>query len=69
MLVAAGQVDVFVHLTGGSWDFAAAVPIVEEAGGMFSDLHGGRDISSGTAVFTNGRVHKHVLDFLAHERA
>jgi histidinol-phosphatase len=67
MLVAAGQVDAFLHLTAGPWDIAAAVPIVEEAGGRFSDLQGGRTISSGAAVFTNGRVHDEVLDLLGRE--
>ncbi|MEV6340734.1 inositol monophosphatase family protein [Nocardia vinacea] len=68
MLVAAGQADIFLHLTAGPWDIAAAVPIVEEAGGQFSDLHKGRSISSGAAVFTNGRLHEQVLDLLGHEQ-
>ena len=66
MLVAAGQVDVFVHLAAGPWDIAAAVPIVEEAGGQFSDLHGGRSISLGAALLTNGRVHDAALRHLRH---
>ncbi|ABW16314.1 inositol-phosphate phosphatase [Parafrankia sp. EAN1pec] len=64
MLVAAGKIDVFLHLTAGPWDIAAAVLIVEGAGGRYSDLRGGRSISLGSAVFTNGRVHDEVLDLL-----
>ncbi|MYS19586.1 MULTISPECIES: inositol monophosphatase family protein [unclassified Streptomyces] len=64
MLVAAGEVDVFLHLTAGPWDIAAAVPIVEEAGGRFSDMHGVRSITSGAAVFTNGLLHEDVLAHL-----
>ncbi|MFE9327314.1 inositol monophosphatase family protein [Nocardia sp. NPDC052278] len=67
MLVASGRVDIFLHLTAGPWDIAAAVPIVEEAGGPFSDLRGGRSISSGAAVFTNGRVHEEVLELIGRE--
>ncbi|QIS12804.1 inositol monophosphatase family protein [Nocardia arthritidis] len=67
MLVAAGQADVFLHLTAGPWDIAAAVPIVEEAGGRFSDLRGGRDIFGGAAVFTNGRLHMAVLEVVGRE--
>ncbi|MHA6757588.1 inositol monophosphatase family protein [Streptacidiphilus sp. PAMC 29251] len=67
MLVAAGQVDAFLHLTAGPWDIAAAVPIVEEAGGRFSDLRGGRSITTGAAVFTNGLLHEDVLAQLGHD--
>ena len=64
VLVAAGVVDVFFHMSAGPWDIAAAVPIVEEAGGMVSDLDGGRSILSGAAVYSNGRVHREVLEVL-----
>jgi histidinol-phosphatase len=64
MLVAAGVADVFFHMSADPWDIAAAVPIVEEAGGAVSDLDGGRSISSGTAVYSNGRVHREVLECL-----
>ncbi|WP_433521111.1 inositol monophosphatase family protein [Nocardia pseudovaccinii] len=67
MLVASGRVDIFLHLIAGPWDIAAAVPIVEEAGGQFSDLRGGRSISSGAAVFTNGRAHEQVLELIGRE--
>ncbi|WP_255946123.1 inositol monophosphatase family protein [Streptomyces odontomachi] len=64
MLVAAGVVDVFFHMTADPWDIAAAVPIVEEAGGTVSDLDGDRSISSGAALYSNGYVHHRVLDVL-----
>lgn len=64
MLVAAGTADVFFHMSARPWDIATAVPIVEEAGGTFSDLDGGRSISSGAAVCSNGHVHREVLDLL-----
>jgi histidinol-phosphatase len=65
MLVASGEADVFLHLTAEPWDLAAAVPVVEEAGGRFSDFAGGRSITTGAGLFTNGRVHEEVLDLLA----
>lgn len=64
VLVAAGVADVFFHMSAGPWDIAAAVPIVEEAGGTVSDLDGGRSISSGAAVYSNGRVHAEILEVL-----
>ena len=63
-LVAAGVVDVFFHMSAGPWDIAAAYPIVEEAGGTVSDLAGGRSISSGAAVYSNGHIHDEVLEVL-----
>lgn len=57
LLVAAGDIEVSVHLWGGPWDH---VVLVEEAGGTFSDLWGGRRIDTATAVFSNGVVHEAV---------
>lgn len=62
MLVAAGVVDAFFHTAADPWDIAAAVPIVEEAGGTFSDLDGGRSLTTRAAIYTNGRLHSQVLD-------
>lgn len=64
LLVADGTIDAFVHVAAGPWDIAAAVPIVEEAGGRFSDLAGGRDIYSRAALYSNGRVHDEALEAL-----
>jgi histidinol-phosphatase len=64
MLVAAGIADAFFHMAADPWDIAAAVPIVEEAGGTVTDLDGERSISSGAAIYSNGRVHSQVLDVL-----
>lgn len=60
LLVAEGRTAASVHLWGGPWDHAAFVVLVEEAGGRFSDLWGGRRIDTGTAVFSNGVVHEEV---------
>src|SRR5207247_1155770 len=57
LLVAAGDIEVSVHLWGGPWDHAAFVVLVEEAGGQFSDLWGGRRIDTATAIFSNGIAH------------
>lgn len=64
LLVASGAVEAFFHMRADPWDIAAAVPIVEEAGGTVSDLDGGRSITSKAAVYSNGRVHHEVLKAL-----
>jgi histidinol-phosphatase len=60
LLVAKGDIEASVHLWGGPWDHAPFVVIVEEAGGTFSDVWGGRRIDTATAIFSNGVVHEAV---------
>jgi histidinol-phosphatase len=43
------------------WDLAAVMPVIEEAGGTFTDWQGCRTIHSGEAIATNGRLHDEVL--------
>lgn len=62
VFVAEGRVEACVQLGGGAWDFAALAVVVEEAGGRFSDVDGGRDLyGGGPVVFSNGRTHEAVL--------
>lgn len=65
MLVAEGAVDVMVEPELSLWDVAALVPIVTEAGGMFTDLDGRPGPAGGSAVATNGKLHGDVLDRLS----
>ena len=52
-LVSAGAIEISVHLGGGPWDHAAFAVIVEEAGGCFRDLWGGRRLDTATALFAS----------------
>ncbi|AYY11976.1 histidinol-phosphatase [Actinobacteria bacterium YIM 96077] len=61
MLVAEGAVDVAVEPELELYDLAALVPIVEEAGGRFTDLTGGPAPQGSNALATNGRLHDEVL--------
>ena len=62
MLVAEGAVDIAVEPGGSIWDFAAIQPIVEEAGGRFTDYDGVARIDGGRAISTNGLLHDAVLE-------
>ena len=55
--VADGSLDGVVVLHGGPWDHAPFVVLVEEAGGRFSDLWGGRRLDTRTAIYSNGDIH------------
>ncbi len=59
--VARGEVDATVHLYGGVWDHAVGVVLVEEAGGHFSDLWGGRRLDTSTGIYTNGALFDQVM--------
>ena len=62
MLVAEGVVDGAIDAIGVAvWDLAAIRPIVEEAGGMFTDRDGVARIDGGSAVSSNGLLHDALL--------
>src|SRR5690606_21816088 len=61
MLVAEGAADIATEPIVALWDLAALLPIVEEAGGRFTDLQGNRTADGGSAVGTNGLLHDDVV--------
>lgn len=61
MMVAEGSVDISTEPQVSLWDLAALQVIVEEAGGMFTDLSGVPGADGGSVVCTNGRLHAEVL--------
>ncbi len=62
MLVAEGAVDGAVDAVGVKvWDLAAIQPIVEEAGGRFTDAAGDTRVDAGTAISSNGHLHEELL--------
>jgi histidinol-phosphatase len=65
MLVAEGAVDVGLDPVAALWDLAALQVIVEEAGGILTDLSGQRRADGGSAVTSNGLIHQEVLRVLA----
>lgn len=62
MLLAEGVIDAVGEFDVKRYDVAALIPIVEEAGGRWSDGDGGRDLDAGGSFATNGILHD---DFVA----
>jgi histidinol phosphatase-like enzyme (inositol monophosphatase family) len=60
-LVATGRAEVMVDPEMNLWDAAAILPIIEEAGGKFTDWRGNPTIARGEGIATNGLVHEEVL--------
>lgn len=61
VLVATGRADVMLDPAMNVWDCAALLPVLEEAGGTFTDWQGQRTIHSGNAVATNGLLFREVM--------
>ncbi len=65
MLVAEGAMDVAIDAVGvAAYDLAAIKPIVEAAGGTFTDRHGEPTHLHDTAISSNGKLHDQVLRHL-----
>lgn len=63
-LLADGAAEAMVEVDLHSWDAAAPMVLVEEAGGRATDLAGRRAIDSGSFLVSNGILHDEVLDRL-----
>src|SRR5882762_3621967 len=62
VLVATGRADIMLDPVMSVWDCAALSPIVEEAGGTFTDWQGVRTIHGGNAISTNGLLFDRVRE-------
>lgn len=61
VLVATGRADVMLDPVMNVWDCAALLPIVQEAGGTFTDWAGKTTINGGNAISTNGVLFDEVM--------
>ena len=61
LLVATGRAELMADPIMNVWDAAAVQPIIDEAGGVFTDWQGQPTIHSGEAIATNGHIHDEVL--------
>lgn len=64
-LVATGRAEVMLDPIMNVWDCAALKPILEEAGGTFTDWKGTPTIRGGNALSTNGTLFEQVMELLA----
>lgn len=64
VLVAEGAADVMVEHGVNPWDVGATKPIVEEAGGRFTDWNDTPTIHTPDVLATNGKLHSDTLAIL-----
>lgn len=63
LLVATGRAEVMVDPIVNAWDAACFQPIIEEAGGVFTDLDGAATAFAGSAIATNRTLAANVRDY------
>ena len=65
-LLAMGHIDLIVEASLATWDVAALIPIVESAGGVFTDWSGAAVRNGGRVVAAGDpRVHAEAVDLLS----
>jgi len=64
-LVAEGAAEAMLETGMHSWDVAAPLVIIEEAGGRVTDMSGARDVNAASFVGSNGLLHEELLRGLA----
>jgi histidinol phosphatase-like enzyme (inositol monophosphatase family) len=62
VLLATGRVDSVIEPDLKLWDFAAAIPIVRESGGIWSDLHGNESLEITQILAANPDLHRSLMD-------
>jgi histidinol phosphatase-like enzyme (inositol monophosphatase family) len=62
VLVATGRADIMLDPIMNVWDCAPLLPILEEAGGTFTDWDGRPTIHGGNAISTNGVLFRELIE-------
>lgn len=64
VLVATGRAEVMLDPVMNLWDCAPLLPIMEEAGGTFTDWRGVSTVNGGNAIATNGLLLPEVMKII-----
>ncbi|MFN0100029.1 MAG: histidinol-phosphatase [Gemmatimonadaceae bacterium] len=64
LLVATGRAEIMVDPVLNPWDIACFMPIIEEAGGVLTDLRGTRTAFGGNAIATNAALADAAREYL-----
>ena len=64
ILVATGRAEIMLDPIMNAWDCAALLPILQEAGGTFTDWNGNATIHGGNAISTNHFLFDDVMHFV-----
>lgn len=64
VLLATGRADAVVEPGVKLWDVAAIPPIINEAGGVWTDIDGTHDLEAGSIIASNGHIHGAVVEVM-----
>ncbi len=64
-LVATGRCEIMLDPVMNPWDSAPFLPILQEAGGSFTDWRGEPTIHGGSAISTNGALFEPLMELLS----
>lgn len=64
ILVATGRAEAMLDPVLSDWDCVALLPILEEAGGTFTDWSGNRTARGKSGISTNGKVLTELMDLI-----
>jgi fructose-1,6-bisphosphatase/inositol monophosphatase family enzyme len=67
LMVATGRAELMVDPVMALWDAAPMLPILQEAGGTFTDFDGNPTIHHGEGVATNGLVYEEAMQIIREE--
>ena len=62
LLVATGRAEIMIDAIMNLWDAAALQPVIEEAGGKFSDWSGTPSVHSQESIATNAKLADQVIE-------
>ena len=62
--VAAGRLDGFWELNLKPWDIAAGILLVEEAGGIVTEMNGGDVLETGNVLAATPKLHPHLAELI-----
>jgi len=65
LLVASGRAEAGLDPVMSLWDLAPLRPIIEEAGGKYSDFQGRQSLNASNALASNGHLHAQLLELAA----
>jgi len=65
VLLATARAEIMLDPVMNVWDCAALLPVIEEAGGTFTDWKGERTIRGGNAIATNGKLFDSVMETIS----
>ncbi len=65
MMVATGRADAMIDAVLNVWDAAALLPVIKEAGGVYSDFQGQESIETGSGISANPHLHAQILNFFS----